>query len=119
MGMGQGVGDPDLGGIPSDLIRDELERIVASSAFDASRRNRAFLRFVVEEMLAGRGDQIKAYTIGTCVLQRDDAFDPQADPIVGIEASRLRRSLERYYLIAGQDDPIRIDIPKWGYLPSL
>jgi adenylate cyclase len=118
MGTGQGVGDSDLEGRPSDLIRDQLERIVASSAFDASRRNRAFLRFVVEETLAGRGDQIKAYTIGTCVLQRDDAFDPQADPIVRIEASRLRRSLERYYLIAGQDDPIRIDIPKWGYRPS-
>jgi adenylate cyclase len=118
MGTRQGVGDSDLEGIPSDLIRDELELIDASSAFDASRRNRAFLRFVVEETLAGRRDQIKAYTIGTCVLQRDDAFDPQADPIVRIEASRLRRSLERYYLIAGQDDPIRIDIPKWGYVPS-
>ena len=81
-------------------------------------RNRAFLRFIVEETLAGRGDRIKAYTIATSVLGRDEAFDPQSDPIVRIEASRLRRSLERYYLIAGQDDPIRIDIPKGGYVPS-
>ena len=108
----------DLEAIPSDLIQIELERIIASSAFDASLRNRAFLRFVVEETLAGRGDRIKAYTIGTSVFGRDEAFDPQSDPIVRIEASRLRRSLERYYLMTGQDDPIRIDIPKWGYVPS-
>jgi adenylate cyclase len=115
---GKGATRVNLERMPSDLIQAQLERIIASGAFDASRRNRAFLRFIVEETLAGRGDQIKAYTVGTSVLGRDEAFDPQSDPIVRIEASRLRRSLERYYLIAGQDDPIRIDIPKWGYVPS-
>jgi TolB-like protein/Tfp pilus assembly protein PilF len=104
--------------IPSELIQAQLERIIGSRAFDASRRNRTFLRFIVEETIAGRGERIKAYTIGLSVLQRDAAFDSQADPIVRIEASRLRRSLERYYLIAGQDDPIRIDIPKGGYVPT-
>jgi TolB-like protein/Tfp pilus assembly protein PilF len=107
-----------LDAIPPDQVQLQLERIIASSAFDASRRNRAFLRFVVEETLAGRADRIKAYTIATSVLGRDEAFDPQSDPIVRIEASRLRRSLERYYLKAGQSDPIRIDIPKWSYVPS-
>jgi TolB-like protein/Tfp pilus assembly protein PilF len=114
----KGLPELDQHAIPPDLIQTQLERIIASGAFDASRRNRAFLRFIVEETLAGRGDRIKAYAIGTSVLGRDEAFDPQADPIVRIEASRLRRSLERYYLIAGQDDPIRIDIPKWGYVPA-
>jgi TolB-like protein/Tfp pilus assembly protein PilF len=114
----EGFAGSDLESIPSDLIQLELEHIIASSAFDASPRNRAFLRFVVEETLARRGDRIKAYTIGTSVFGRDEAFDPQSDPIVRIEASRLRRSLERYYLTAGRDDPVRIDIPKWGYVPS-
>ncbi|MGH6917927.1 MAG: adenylate cyclase, partial [Geminicoccaceae bacterium] len=118
MDAGEGVVPSNPEAIPFDQIQAELERIIASGAFDASRRNRAFLRFIVEETLARRGDRIKAYTIGTSVLQRDEAFDPQADPIVRIEAARLRRSLERYYLIAGQADPIRIDIPKWGYVPS-
>ena len=108
----------NLDAIPPDQIQLQLERIIASSAFDASRRNRAFLRFIVEETLAGRADRIKAYTIATSVLGRDEAFDPQSDPIVRIEASRLRRSLERYYLKAGHDDPIRIEIPKWSYVPS-
>ena len=118
MSAAKGVAGSNPDGISADLIQAQLERVMASSAFDASPRNRAFLRFIVEETLGGRGDRIKAYTIGTSVLQRDEAFDPQADPIVRIEASRLRRSLERYYLIAGQDDPIRIDVPKWGYVPS-
>ncbi len=114
----RGDAGSDCESIPPDLIQVELERIIASSAFDVSRRNRAFLRFIVEETLAGRGDRIKAYTIGTSVLQRDETFDPQADPIVRIEASRLRRSLERYYLIAGQGDLIRIEIPKGAYVPT-
>ena len=118
MNAANGFTRSDFESIPSGLIQIELERIIASSAFDASLRNRAFLRFVVEETLAGRGDKIKAYTIATSVLGRDEAFDPQSDPIVRIEASRLRRSLERYFLLVGQDDPIRIDIPKWGYVPS-
>ena len=118
MDAGSGLSDLNPETIPRDRIRAQLGHILASRAFDASRRNRAFLRFIVEESLAGRADRIKAYTIATSVLGRDEAFDPQADPIVRIEASRLRRSLERYYLIAGQDDPVRIDIPKGGYVPS-
>jgi adenylate cyclase len=118
MDAGRGVSDLNPETIPCDLIRAQLGHILASRAFDASRRNRAFLRFIVEETLAERADCIKAYTIATSVLGRDEAFDPQSDPIVRIEASRLRRSLERYYLLAGQDDLIRIDIPKWGYVPS-
>ena len=110
--------DLSIDAIPADQIQVQLERIVVSDAFDASRRNRAFLRFVVEETLAGRADRIKAYTIATSVLGRDEAFNSQSDPIVRIEASRLRRSLERYYLKAGHEDPIRIDIPKWSYVPS-
>ncbi len=100
-------------------ILGQLQRILDSKEFDASERNRRFLRYVMEEMLAGRGDRIKAYGIGTSVLERDESFDPQSDPIVRIEASRLRRSLDRYYLTAGRADPIRITIPKGSYVPSV
>ncbi len=105
-------------GMTSADVRAELDRIVASPAFDASDRNRRFLVHVVEETLAGRGERIKAYGVALAVFGRDESFDAQSDPIVRIEASRLRRSLERYYLIAGQDDPVRIDIPKGGYVAA-
>lgn len=112
----EGVLLPD--GMTSADVRAELDRIFASPAFDASDRNRRFLEHVVEETLAGRGERIKAYGVALAVFGRDESFDAQSDPIVRIEASRLRRSLERYYLIAGQDDPVRIDIPKGGYVAA-
>ncbi len=99
-------------------IRAQLDRILASDQFDASERNRRFLRYVVEESLAGRTQQIKAYCIAVSVFNRDASFDPQSDPIVRLEAGRLRRSLEHYYLTAGRDDPVRIAIPKGGYAPA-
>jgi TolB-like protein len=73
---------------------------------------------VVEETLSGRTDRIKAYSVATSVFGRDASFDPQTDPIIRIEASRLRRSLERYYLTAGKHDPVRIEIPKGSYVPT-
>jgi adenylate cyclase len=98
-------------------IVGQLERVLASRDFDASERNRRFLGFVVTAALEGRAEQIKAYTIGTEVFGRDAAFDPQTDPIVRIEARRLRRSLEHYYLTAGRSDEIVISIPRGSYAP--
>ena len=49
---------------------------------------------------------------------RKDDFDALLDPIVRIQAGRLRRSLERYYLLAGKADPIRIGLPKGSYPPA-
>jgi adenylate cyclase len=104
--------------LPLEAIQDTLERILASVDFDASERNRRFLRHVVEETLAGRADRIKGYSIAVAVFDRDATFDPQIDPIVRIEASRLRRSLDHYYLTGGQDDAIRVTIPKGHYVPT-
>lgn len=100
------------------LIRDALERVLASPDFSASPRLAAFLRFVVESTLDGRAEEIKGYTIAVEALGRPTSFDPQADPIVRVEATRLRRALERYYTALGTDDAIVIDIPKGGYVPQ-
>lgn len=100
-----------------DTVRAELERILTSAAFDASPRNRQFLRYVVEETLAGRAERIKAYTIATSVFSRQADFDPQVDSIVRIEAGRLRRALERFYLMAGLGEGPRITIPRGSYVP--
>jgi TolB-like protein len=99
-------------------IRAQLQRIVTSTEFPTSGRGPAFLIYVMEETLAGRADRIKGYSIAVEVFKRSEGFT-QDDPVVRIEAGRLRRILERYYLIAGQKDPIRIDIPKGGYVPAI
>ncbi|NKL32439.1 adenylate cyclase [Rhizobium leguminosarum bv. viciae] len=101
----------------ADDIREQLERVVSSPEFPGVGRAAAFLRYVVSETLEGRGNRIKAYSIAIEVFGRDAGFT-QDDPVVRIEAGRLRRSLERYYLVAGQHDPVRIDIPKGGYVPT-
>jgi adenylate cyclase len=98
-------------------VRAQLHRINSSPHFDASARNRRFLHFVVEETLAGGASRIKAYSIALAVFDRRDDFDPLTDPIVRIEASRLRRAIEHYYLTAGKDDRVRINMPKGTYVP--
>jgi adenylate cyclase len=103
----------------ADEVIEELERILADSDFDASPRSRAFLRFIVEETLAGRERGLTQDAIATRVFRRQEDFDPTVDPIVRIQAGRLRRSLERYYLLAGAGDPVRIELPRGGYVPVL
>jgi TolB-like protein len=98
-------------------IRRQVDRILQSKAFDASERNRSFLQYVVDETLEGRAVYIKGYTVACTVFRRDADFDPQLDPVVRIEASRLRRSLERYYLTAGKADLVMVELPKGGYVP--
>ena len=104
-------------GLSREAIRAQLDRILASREFHATEKMRDFLRFVVEETLTGGKHRIKGYTIATQVFGRGEDFDPAHDPIVSIQARRLRRSLERYYLVAGGRDPVHIDLPKGRYIP--
>lgn len=99
-------------------VRETLARILASDEFLSSPRLADFLRYVVETTLAGRAEEIKGYTIALEALGRPSSFDPQADPIVRVEATRLRRGLERYYSCAGAQDSIEILIPKGTYVPT-
>ena len=80
-----------------DEARQELDRIVTSTIFLASPQISSFLNFVVEAVLHGNSDRIKSYTIGVEVLRRGVKFNPQFDPIVRVEATRLRRALGLYY----------------------
>lgn len=99
-------------------IRVQVAQILSSPDFDVPDRAGKLLTYVVEETISGRADRLKAYSVATEVFGRSSSFDPQADPVVRIEASRVRRALERYYLTAGKDDPVVITIPKGGYVPS-
>lgn len=99
-------------------VRRQVEQIFSSPDFDASRRSKEFLRFIVEETLAGRGDDLTQTAIATRVFGRKDDFDAVVDPIVRIQAGRLRRSLERYYLLSGRSDGLRIELPRGTYVPA-
>ncbi len=99
-------------------IHAQLELILGSAEFRASDRGRDFLRYVIDEALAGRARRLKGYAIAVSVFGRDESFDPAVDPVVRLEARRLRRELEHYYLTAGRNDPVRISIPKGAYVPT-
>ncbi|MBX3583084.1 MAG: hypothetical protein KF810_14430 [Rhizobiaceae bacterium] len=100
-----------------EAIRAHLKTLLSSPEFSATERGRSFLTYVVEQTLAGHADRIKAYTIAVEVFGRSASFDPQNDPIVRMEAGRLRLALEKYYLTGGLHAPFQICIPKGGYVP--
>ena len=97
-------------------VLSQLDRILDHPEFQATVKMREFLRFVVEQTLAGNARYLKGFTIARAVYGRDETFDAAHDPVVRIQAGRLRRAIERYYLVAGGSDPIHIDIPKGGYV---
>lgn len=116
----QGAMDRDGGQAADDGAdaRSALARIVTSEAFRSAPQLAAFLTFVVEKALAGEAHEVKGYTIATQALGRGTDFDPQLDPIVRVEAGRLRRALDAYYANAGRDDRLRITIPRGSYVPA-
>jgi TolB-like protein len=103
--------------IPSEDVLQELEKICRSSEFNSKERSCQLLRFLTDETLTNRGNQLKQYTIGRKVFGRNKDFHPDLDPIVRIQVGRLRRSLDLYYLTEGKNDPIRITLVKGRYKP--
>lgn len=101
----------------ADEIRAALGHMAASEAFRGSPQLVAFLRYVVEATLRGEQDRIKGYTIAIEALGRGDDFDPQIDPIVRVEATRLRRAINRYYENGGRNDAVQIELPLGSYVP--
>jgi TolB-like protein/TPR repeat protein len=103
--------------VEPDKVRAQLERILASTAFATAKSAGRFLRYVVEETLAGRGDQIKEYVLGLAVFGRGDRYDPRADAVVRVEAVRLRNRIRDYYQRDGRADQVAIELPKGSYVP--
>jgi len=106
--------------VPTDqdkTVREQLDRILGSSTFQQGDRLKRFLRFIVLEAIAGRRNELKEYVVGVQVFDKEDAFDPRTDPIVRVQARRLRSKLVRYYREEGPTDELIIDLPKGGYAP--
>ncbi len=91
--------------------------MLASDTFVSSARLSRFLRYVVERTLSGEGDQLKEYTLGVDVFDRDERYDPRLDSLVRVEAGRLRSKLAEYYGEAGANDPVIIRMPRGSYAP--
>jgi tetratricopeptide (TPR) repeat protein/TolB-like protein len=102
--------------------RDEtlaaLHRVLAWPEIARSPQLGRFLDYIVHRKVDGQEGSIKAYSIAVDVLGRGADFDPQVDPIVRVQARRLRGLLDRYYEGPGQDDTVRIALPVGRYVPE-
>ncbi|MDP9113933.1 MAG: tetratricopeptide repeat protein [Acidobacteriota bacterium] len=104
--------------VSADLVRRELERLLASQTFHSAKGQKRFLWFVVERTLAGCAQELKESTLGVQVFQRGSQFDPRLDTIVRVEARKLRARLTKYYETEGKLNPLRIALPSRGYVPN-
>jgi Tol biopolymer transport system component len=102
-------------GISDALVLEALDRILASSPFAGSPRLRKFLRYAVENTINGDFTGLKEVCVGIHVFGKTPSYDPKTEPIVRVEARRLRSRLCEYYSGAGRLDPIEIMLPKGGY----
>ncbi len=109
----------DMTGRPdTELVRRCLDAVLASETFSRSERLRSFLAYVVDQELKGKGQQIKGYSIGVDVFSRPPDFDAANDPLVRVQAGKLRKLLDRYYQDEGRSAPLHIRIPLGSYVPE-
>jgi len=109
-----------FGAYPPALVEATLDRVMGSQTFRRSPRHRHFLDHVVRAALAGENERLKEVIIGLEVFGKQlPHYDPRQDPIVRVEAGRVREKLARYYRIEGANDAFEIVIPVGGYLPHL
>ncbi|MDH4441627.1 MAG: hypothetical protein QE284_14715 [Rhizobium sp.] len=103
--------------IDNGVVAAALQRVLQSRTFARSERLRCFLKFVVEMEQLGLAHQLKGYTIGIDVFSRDEGFDPGTDPLVRVQAGKLRKLLNLFYAEEGRSEPLRIRIPLGAYVP--
>lgn len=108
-----------MSGIEPEKVRAHLDKIAGSTLFADSDRLRRFLWFTVESKLQNQHERVKEYVLGREVFDRTDGYDPRLDPIVRVEARRLRSKLAEYYNGPGRDEAIRLEYPKGTYLPEI
>jgi TolB-like protein/Tfp pilus assembly protein PilF len=98
-------------------VRQQLDRILSDSAFSGANRRSRLLRYLVEQALEDHPEALKESVIATEVFERAADYDPQIDSVVRVEVGRLRDRLAEYYVKAGPEEPVHIEIPRGGYRP--
>ena len=99
-------------------VRKQLDRILQSATFCSAPGLSRFLRHLVEQAIDGNTAPLKEYSVGVEVFDRGSSFDPRIDPIVRVQARKLRAKLSEYYATEGYDDAILIEVPKGQYVAT-
>src|ERR1051326_1864076 len=101
--------------VDAETLEQILAKICSSSIFARSPRLQRFLTYVAKWSVEHPEEPLKEYVIAVAVYDKSVSFDPSSDPIVRVEASRLRSRLVGYYAGPGCDDPLIVELPKGGY----
>ena len=99
-------------------VNEALARLLAWPEIARSQQLARFLEYIVDRRLRGDIQAIKAYSIAVDVFGRPQDFDPQVDPIVRVQARRLRGLIEQFYQGPGAAEAVRIDLPTGRYVPE-
>jgi TolB-like protein len=99
----------------AEQVQAALDGILRSRCFEHAARASDFLRYVVAKTLAGETAQLKGHAIAVNVFGRPVDFDAKSDPLVRVEALRLRQRLTEYYAQEGAAEPVRIEVPRGAY----
>ena len=112
---------PSGAGSQADALKVllHLDQVLASVTFAGAKNQQRLLRYLVEKLVQGDAAYLKEYSLGVEVFGRGADFDPRLDPIVRVEASRLRSRLHKYYETEGQSSALSIDLPRGGYVPAV
>ncbi|HXI43085.1 MAG TPA: hypothetical protein VNH83_24095 [Bryobacteraceae bacterium] len=108
---------PQLQTPSGESVHQQLHRVLKSRVFSRSKELCRFLQFAVEQKLRNRTVRLKEYLIGVTVFERGENFNPGTDPIVRVQARRLRSKLTLYYETEGRADTVVIELPCGGYVP--
>ena len=100
-----------------DIEKDELKAILNSRYFFRSPSLAHFLSYICEKYFRGESGQIKEYSIAVDAFGRSADFHPKEDPIVRVEASRLRKRLKEYYSGEGSYHTVQLTLPPGQYVP--
>jgi hypothetical protein len=111
-------GIPSLTALQQSMVREQLDRIVASSLFRNSKRFPEFLRYTVGRALDRNTEDVKERTIGVEVFGREPNYDTTIDPVVRVTAAAVRKRLTHYYREIGHEHELRIEFARGSYVPE-
>ena len=101
---------------PADAaVRAQLQSLLASAVFARSPQLRSFLSYIVEQRLGGQGHTLKESVLARELYGKGADFDGGSDPVVRVDARRLRDKLREFY--EGRTDSVVISLPKGSYVP--
>jgi hypothetical protein len=115
---GAGGNVPSYSSAQREMVREQLERILASPLFRNSKRFPDFLRYTVNHALDGETEGMKERTLGVSVFGRDPNYDTSVDPVVRVTAAEVRKRITQYYQTVGHERELRVEFERGSYIPE-